>query len=189
GPEESDPGTHVVPPTITMECLANDLLAHGFTVRHRIDPAADALDPMTTRTITRILQEATTNILRHSTPGTTCTYTLTLDPDTVTISIHSHMSRVRDRGALSLGYGLRGLKERIDLTGGTFHAGPHSRHWIVQACIPYQPTPTPDGGQMPPGPEAPPHAVVSPRSSVPPRAVGGARGQAVLPPSGVLPLP
>ncbi|MFV0460285.1 MAG: histidine kinase, partial [Actinomycetales bacterium] len=35
GPEESDPGTHVVPPTITMECLANDLLAHGFTVRHR----------------------------------------------------------------------------------------------------------------------------------------------------------
>ncbi|MFV0460284.1 MAG: sensor histidine kinase, partial [Actinomycetales bacterium] len=160
GPEESDPGTHVVPPTITMECLANDLLAHGFTVRHRIDPAADALDPMTTRTITRILQEATTNILRHSTPGTPCSYTLTLDQDAVTLSIDSQMSRTRDRGALSLGYGLRGLEERITLTGGTFHAGPHARHWIITARLPYQATR--------PVPTTPPNEhAISPAKSTP----------------------
>lgn len=176
GPEESDPGTHVVPPTITMECLANDLLAHGFTVRHRIDPAADALDPMTTRTITRVLQEATTNILRHGAPGTTCSYTFTLDHDTITLTIDSQMSRTRDRGALSLGYGLRGLKERIELTGGTFHAGPHARQWSITARLPYQLAGAPDDHrQLPPGPLAPP------RASVAPRAVGGARGQAVLP--------
>jgi signal transduction histidine kinase len=37
---------------------------------------------------------------------------------------------------LDTGYGLVGMRERVDALGGNFHAGPDGEMWRIRAVIP-----------------------------------------------------
>lgn len=85
------------------------------------------------QTIRRIIQEATTNVIRHS-GGTRCR-----------ISIHTGTTEVRisvaddghgTTGTLREGHGLAGMRERIALLDGTFTAGNEDGGFVVTATLP-----------------------------------------------------
>jgi signal transduction histidine kinase len=77
-----------------------------------------------TSTVQRIVQESLTNIARHA-PGAGSV--------TVEVSDDGPPARV-DAG----GYGLVGMRERVEALGGTLSAGPRPDGWTVRATLPLE---------------------------------------------------
>jgi signal transduction histidine kinase len=78
----------------------------------------------------RIVQEALTNSLRHS-AHTRVTVTLTYDADALEVDVadtggNGHAARATDTvdGSSAEGYGLVGMRQRVELLGGMLVAGP-----------------------------------------------------------------
>lgn len=83
----------------------------------------------------RIAQEALSNAVRHA-AGASVTVRVQVDDSSVGIRIrNTHVSgSVPSTGA---GYGLRGMRERVELLGGVFTAGPTADGgWEVAASLP-----------------------------------------------------
>ena len=102
--------------------LVEELRAAGLEVDARVDGEAQPLPPALDLSAYRILQEATTNVLKHARARR------------VDIRIHYSPNMlgldVRDDGAgggadpaSSSGHGLIGMRERVALFGGKLHAG------------------------------------------------------------------
>lgn len=84
-------------------------------------------------TVHRIVQEATTNVRKHGDPDGP----VTIDLRRVSGSIRIEIQNRRRSGAVASGYGLVGMRERVQALGGTFAAGPAGELvWIVQATLP-----------------------------------------------------
>jgi signal transduction histidine kinase len=127
----------MVTPGAEALALASRLAEHGHRAVLDVDPAAEGLDVTTQRTLTRVMQEATTNILRYAPPGSVCHYTLAVQDGGVRLSVVSPRTAGGERRSdLSLGWGLRGIRERVELTGGTFSAGPDRDHWVLDVSLP-----------------------------------------------------
>jgi signal transduction histidine kinase len=92
----------------------------------------------------RIVQEALTNVVRHA-QATGCTVSVEAGTESVTV-------RVVDNGVAAVatggtGHGLRGMRERVTVYGGSLQAGPHAgAGFAVTARIPYR---TPGQGGQP----------------------------------------
>jgi signal transduction histidine kinase len=88
----------------------------------------------------RVLREGLTNTIKHA-PGAHVRVRLSLDDDCLDISIHD--DGARDTGGLGgkgAGFGLVGMRERLEATGGTLEAGPDSSGgWRVHATLPVAP--------------------------------------------------
>jgi signal transduction histidine kinase len=79
-----------------------------------------------------------TNVLRHVGPDATVYIRLKQDGDRISVDI-------RDDGratgpyvpAQQPGHGVAGMRERVDVHGGSFHAGPHpDGGWRILAEVP-----------------------------------------------------
>ena len=135
---------------------AEDLREHGTSWRWRalVDQArAGGLDVQLTRlpqdaqlpnevedTAYRIVREGLTNAIKHA-PGAHVTIRLELHADELEIEVADSGSRdelpLRDAGA---GLGLIGMRERLESTGGTLHAGPGpAGGWRLAATLPVAP--------------------------------------------------
>jgi signal transduction histidine kinase len=91
--------------------------------------------PEVTSTVYRIVREALTNVSRHAPHASAVTVTVDRDPSGVTVEVADDASpaRVAHRG----GYGLIGMRERVETLGGTLRAGPSpERGWSVLATLP-----------------------------------------------------
>ncbi|QES43869.1 two-component sensor histidine kinase [Streptomyces venezuelae] len=90
----------------------------------------------------RIVQESLTNALKHASPGLV-TVTLTQQPRALTVRVTSPYGDPAGPRAPGSGAGLVGMRERTDLLGGTFEAGPEStpdgKVWSVFATLPVDP--------------------------------------------------
>ncbi len=122
-------------PTVVATELSRQLSGHDYHARFSIDPGVDGLDPTTQSTVARILQESGTNVLRHAPTGSECTFAATLDEGTLVFLARSPMPSSTPEPFLSGGYGLRGIRERVELTGGTFFAGSRDGSWEVEVRI------------------------------------------------------
>ncbi len=78
----------------------------------------------------RVVQEALTNALRH---GGGSAVVQVKGGDRVTIEVRSPLGKASEIGA---GRGLIGMKERVELFGGSVSAGPVGSEWVVSADIP-----------------------------------------------------
>lgn len=136
-------------PTVVATELSRQLQGHDYHARFTIDPRVDGLDPTTQGTIARILQESGTNVLRHAPIGAECTFAATIDDGTLTFLARSPLPTSTPDPHLSGGYGLRGIRERVDLTGGTFFAGSRDGSWEVRVCIRAEDTRQPTSGAAP----------------------------------------
>ncbi|MEV8631983.1 sensor histidine kinase [Streptosporangium sp. NPDC051023] len=84
----------------------------------------------------RIVQEALTNVVRHAAVGS-ARVTLCYGPDELSIEIADDGVGCPEAGAPHLGHGLVGMRERVHLYGGAFHAAPLSgRGFRVTATLP-----------------------------------------------------
>ncbi|MEC3980809.1 sensor histidine kinase [Amycolatopsis sp. H20-H5] len=109
----------------------------GLAVDAEIDPAVADLDAVRRLAVLRITQEGLTNALKHARDRTGATLRVRL-AENGAVDIE-----VRDDGAAqpvprpdSGGHGLVGLRERVELTGGRFLAGPDAAGWRVHARLP-----------------------------------------------------
>jgi signal transduction histidine kinase len=68
----------------------------------------------------RVVQEAITNVVKHAATDA-CQVTVAYQQDRVTLQVTDHGSGVGSKAAL--GYGIVGMRERVGMYGGDFHAG------------------------------------------------------------------
>ena len=128
----------LVRPLTVAERLQNTLNNSHFQADFRIDPTSDDLPQITRRTLTRAMQEGVTNIIRYADPGGKCLVELVVQETIVRLRVCNEMPENKRESKLSLGYGLAGIKERIDLSGGKFTAGPEDNQWVVTVELPNQ---------------------------------------------------
>ncbi|MDO5094185.1 MAG: histidine kinase [Propionibacteriaceae bacterium] len=126
----------LVRPSTVADHLLESLRTERFRVNLRIDPRADDLPPITQRTLTRVMQEGVTNMLRYAKRGSQCWIDLSIGRSHVRLTVSNEMPERRRKSQLSLGYGLTGIRERVDLSGGKFRAGPDDGHWVVEVELP-----------------------------------------------------
>lgn len=84
----------------------------------------------------RVLQESLTNVVKHVGPTHVC---LSLDhrPEEITIDVlDDGPAAGAARSPLPGGHGLLGMRERVQLYGGTLLAGPHEAGFRVQVRLP-----------------------------------------------------
>jgi signal transduction histidine kinase len=113
---------------------------HGPAVDLRLpaDLAPTAWPPEIVSTVYRIVQEALTNVARHAPGARSVAVTVTQDPQQVTVEVTDDAPPVATRPArVPGGYGLIGMRERVEALGGRLHAGPlASTGWAVRASLP-----------------------------------------------------
>lgn len=129
--------------TTHADALAGQLRDHGYRAELAVDPAADALDATTQRTLGRIMQESVTNILRYAPAGSRCRFDLGVEDGVVRLAITNPRPADGRGSDLSLGWGLRGVRERVELVHGTFQAGPEDGSWVVAVTLPVLRVPAP----------------------------------------------
>ena len=97
--------------------------------------AAGAANPAVQIATFRIIQEALSNAVRHA-PGARITVRLHADAATIRIRVHN-AAPPRSLENHGTGYGLRGMRERSELLGGSLSAGPDADGgWTVEASLP-----------------------------------------------------
>jgi signal transduction histidine kinase len=140
-------GAPVVPAASRIEALVSDFRATGREITLTINGSREALAGPHGDAGVRIIQEALTNVTKHA-PGAHVTVlvgagpplTLTVantDPGGVTVPPSS-------LAASGGGYGIAGMRERVEEQGGSFSAGPIDGGWLVSAELPGE-VPAQDG--------------------------------------------
>ncbi|MEU8252367.1 histidine kinase [Nonomuraea sp. NPDC048916] len=113
------------------------LVAHsrgtGVEVDTEIEGSVDDLPALVSREGYRIIQESLTNVLRHAGP-VPVTLRVAVDGPMLTIEVSNPVaaSRPRREG----GHGLKGMRERVTLLGGTVATGPDGDRWRVSVRLP-----------------------------------------------------
>jgi len=101
------------------------------------------LDGPAGEAVLRVVQEALTNVRKHS-PGAEVSVAVDSVPEMISVTIDDRQAApvaVGARSALQAsggGYGLRGMRERAELLGGTLQAGPTDDGWRVEMRLPLE---------------------------------------------------
>ncbi|WP_223874062.1 sensor histidine kinase [Salinispora vitiensis] len=95
--------------------------------------------PAVTTTVYRIVRESLTNISKHAPPSAAVSVAVE-QTDEITVMIDNDGPTSPTRRMPRGGYGLVGMRERVEGLGGTLQAGPRpSGGWSVKATLPYSP--------------------------------------------------
>ncbi|MEU9124384.1 sensor histidine kinase [Streptomyces sp. NPDC048506] len=91
-------------------------------------------------TVHRIVQEALTNVVKHTAPGTRCRAVVQANHHEVHIEVTDDGRRQTSPAPPTTGgHGILGMRERVAMYGGTFAAGPRPEGgFTVTATLPYQ---------------------------------------------------
>lgn len=104
----------------------------GTPVALEFDDRLRRLDPLRALSVYRIVQECLSNALKHA-AGQPLDVRVVRDGGSVRV----HVRNALQGGVGAAGQGLSGMRERVDLLGGTFEAGPDGAgHFVVDAVIP-----------------------------------------------------
>jgi signal transduction histidine kinase len=118
----------------------------GLEVTTELDAPLATLDAVRGLAVLRVTQEGLTNVAKHAGPAAHAQVTIQMDGEgAVTIQItddggpamaHSAEPPGRRGPGGAAGHGLIGMRERVELLGGSLHAGPHGRGWRLLALLP-----------------------------------------------------
>jgi signal transduction histidine kinase len=116
--------------------LADRFAAHGPPVRLILPDPEPAWPVEVASTVYRLVQEALTNVARHAAQPTEVAATVTAAGPYLTVTVTDDGAAMRARRRPG-GYGLLGMRERIEALGGTLQAGPRpDAGWSVVATLP-----------------------------------------------------
>lgn len=97
--------------------------------------------PEVTSTVYRVVREALTNVTRHAPQARGVTVVVDQTPSDVTVEVRDDGPPSPARASHRGGYGLLGMRERVETLGGTLHAGPRpDTGWSVLATLPLHET-------------------------------------------------
>jgi signal transduction histidine kinase len=125
-----------------LDQLVERARAAGVTVDLAVTGSGHPVPPTVALVVYRIVQEALTNVLRHAGTRAQVRLRLGYTDDTVTVSVVDDGGGVRGPaeeqavGERPGGHGLVGMRERVNVHGGYFAAGPAGSGWSVEATIP-----------------------------------------------------
>ncbi|MEV5505774.1 sensor histidine kinase [Streptomyces orinoci] len=137
---DAEDGAAVTAGTEQLIDLVRRFEEHGPAVDLRLPTGTPDWPPVVTATVYRIVQESLTNIARHARGSRAATVTIAQDSTDITVEIGNDAPphppvRTSPRG----GYGLVGMRERVEALGGTLSAGPRpGTGWSVRATLPLQ---------------------------------------------------
>jgi signal transduction histidine kinase len=131
-----DEGTGRPAPVRTLadvDRIVADARAAGLTVDVAVDGPISTVPAAVSREGYRIVQEGLTNVVRHA-GRVVATLRIALSEGTLRIELSNPLGAARrsDRS----GRGLAGMRERVDLLGGSMTAGPDGDHWRVAVLLP-----------------------------------------------------
>jgi signal transduction histidine kinase len=145
------PGLAPVPGLRDVDALIEQVESAGMTVTREVNGAPRPLSPDVELAAYRVLQEGLTNVLKHAGP-VRATATVSYGPDRLEVA-------VRDAGpdgappvpvSAATGQGLLGMRERVELLGGTLRSGPLAAGGFeVVARLPLPPEATAAAGAAP----------------------------------------
>lgn len=124
-----------------LPALVDSIRRAGADLELSIDvgDATVTAPPATQIAAYRIVQECLSNAVRHS-PGASVRVRVDADATAVRIAVRNDLSTGSASGGGS-GYGLRGMRERAEILGGSLTAGPSpDGEWAVDATLPLGPT-------------------------------------------------
>ena len=136
--EQPNMGLEPLPSLARVDELARSVRAAGVPVD--VDVEGDAADIPAGADVAafRIVQEALTNVLKHS-HATRASVRVAYARGGVTLEVADDGRGADANGALEPGHGLIGMRERVALYGGDLKTGPReSGGFIVTARLPYQ---------------------------------------------------
>jgi signal transduction histidine kinase len=119
----------------SIDQLIDGLRAAGLAVDYRVDGERRPLGPGLEMSAYRIVQEATTNILKHA-EANRVDIGIHYGNDQLTLTLRDD-GRAGTQAGIGSGHGLIGMKERAALFGGSLTAGPVAGGgWSVTAHLP-----------------------------------------------------
>ena len=132
-PNPGNPLTEPRPGLADLPALVATAADAGVTVTTVTDGAPRQLPPGLDLAVYRVVQEALTNVAKHS-PGVRANVTLRFRPDRLTVEVHD---RGGHRGAaFTAGQGLRGMAERVALYDGELDTAAEPEGFHVTARFP-----------------------------------------------------
>jgi signal transduction histidine kinase len=136
--------TAPAPGVARLDELARRTTAAGPAVRPEVDGDPRPLPPETDLAVYRIVQEALTNVTRHS-GAATATVRVRYTGADVQVEIADDGRAGAGGGDVGSGSGLSGMRERAQALGGTFEAGPaDGGGYRVRAVLPLAPDVRPE---------------------------------------------
>jgi signal transduction histidine kinase len=118
-------GTDPQPTLDDLPELVERVRASGQPVRLRVEGRPQPLGRAAHLAAYRLVQEALTNVVKHAGPDVQADVVLTWRPQALRLQVTDHGSTARARVDGSTdGRGLAGMRERLQLVGGTMRAGP-----------------------------------------------------------------
>jgi signal transduction histidine kinase len=124
---------HPLPGIAQLAVLCEQMRAAGMPTRLRVDGDPAPVPAAAQLTVYRIVQEASTNTLRHAPSGTRAEVRISCLPRAVTVEVTDDGP---DAPATAPGRGITGMRERAAAYGGRLHAGPlPDGGWQVSACL------------------------------------------------------
>jgi signal transduction histidine kinase len=136
---EDAAGTSAGPEQLTELVRRFTELGHGPRVRlHLAGEGSEGWPPEVASTVYRIVQESLTNISRHAPQASSATVSVARDTEgSVTVEVVDDAPAGGTRHPHRGGYGLVGMRERVEALGGSLSVGPGAdRGWSVHATLP-----------------------------------------------------
>ena len=107
-----------------LDVMIGECRAAGLTVTVQREGDPQVLPPILDQTAYRIIQEALTNVLKHAGSGASAVVKLNFDPASVELEVTDDGPGPVGSVAIGTRRGLIGMRERVELFGGRFSAGP-----------------------------------------------------------------
>lgn len=118
-----------------VEVLVEEIAAAGLTVTldggHRLGD----LPAVTATTAFHVVREALTNVLRHS-GASRVDVVVQEEPEQVRVRVSDNGEGEHAAHSQAPGWGIIGMRERVELTGGRLTAAPGPRGFVVDATLP-----------------------------------------------------
>ena len=120
-----------------LDVLVERFNRQGPPVRLLGSDESAAWPPEVTSTVYRIVREALTNVARHASHAHGVTVTVEQHASGVTVEVVDDAPPGPARASHRGGYGLIGMRERVETLGGTLHTGPRpGAGWSIRATLP-----------------------------------------------------
>ena len=136
GMADDPANTAPLPGADGLPALVEQFRSAGADVTLTVEGDAGRLPATTGLAVYRIVQEALTNAAKHA-PGSPTTVRLTVGAGEVTLTADSQaVPGAGNEPSTGNGLGLASMRERAESLGGSCHAGPGGRGWLVRAALP-----------------------------------------------------
>ena len=119
--------------------LESSLNQAGLVPEFEVGEGVDDIPTSIRGTAARVLQEASTNMIKYAPAGSPCLVRLGVQDSAVCIHTENRVSQGAvdpQRHELASGFGLRGIRERVALLNGQVDYGPQNHVWHLDVRIP-----------------------------------------------------